>query len=343
MCNFNCDFCPINQSKREKNFMEFSLFKKGIDEIAKENITDTVGFHILGEPFIYPQIIDALCYAKEKGLKLDLTTNGSLLNHEVVKKLINMPVDKLCISIETTDAKEHEYRGSSISFDKYYKTILETIRMIYKSNASIDLELPLMNTFSKKYFEFDKTIRMDYDKKDYDEKIAYFIFDIYSAIDMTVDEDKIRSQLKVINKNKPITLRIAKNIKIFVQPLADWGNAFTSKKIYPLKYGMCGYGLKNIGILNNGEVTICCVDYDGKTSIGNLYNESLSDVLSSQRALDIQAGFDKLKIVDPYCQYCLGSTSRFKTCFKGILSIYIFKILQFLPGKFVKEVSLIQD
>ena len=36
ICNFNCDYCPIDRSERRKEHMDFSLFQKGIKDIAKD-------------------------------------------------------------------------------------------------------------------------------------------------------------------------------------------------------------------------------------------------------------------------------------------------------------------
>jgi MoaA/NifB/PqqE/SkfB family radical SAM enzyme len=66
-CNFRCDFCPSYLSERKRQHMDFALFEKGIDDIIRDGITDTVGFHILGEPLLYPRLEDAVRYAKRRG------------------------------------------------------------------------------------------------------------------------------------------------------------------------------------------------------------------------------------------------------------------------------------
>lgn len=339
-CNFKCDFCPINSSKREKRHMDFSLFKKGINDIVKDEITGTIAYHILGEPLLYPNIFEALEYVKIKGLRNDLTTNGSLLTEDRVKRIVEGSlIDKLNISVETISEKEHEARDSNISFEKYYGGILEAVRYIKKSGSKTNIELCLMNTFSKKYFDIDKDMGVIVEKNAFKRKLIPFIIDIYKAIDKKVTYNTVETLMNGINLQRPGLIRIDDNITVYVQLLADWGNAFTSKTVHPCKHGCCGYALTNVGILNSGEVTICCVDYDGRTSMGNIHNNSLKEILEAGKAGEILDGFSRMKVVEPYCQRCFGSTSKTRAAFKGLLSIYLFKILNFQPAN-VKEINL---
>ncbi len=340
ICNFKCDFCPINQSERKKMQMDFSLYKKGINDIIKDHITDTVCFHILGEPMLYPSIFDALHYAKASGLKTDMTTNGSHLTEDKVNRLIAAQVTKLNISIETIDEKEHAARGSDISFSEYYNRIIQATKLIHESDANMNIELCLMNTETRKFFDIDKSMRLNWNKNIFKSKLIKLIFDICCAMDKPLSMEEIESRLKNIKLNRPKLIRIDDHITIYVQLFADWGNAFTSKKVHSPKIGCCGYGFTNIGILNSGEVTICCVDYDGKTSLGNLKDDSLASILTSENAMNLRKGFKRMRLVHPYCQKCFGSTNSVKAIIKGLLSIYLFGFLKFQPAT-VKEVRII--
>lgn len=42
----------------------------------------------------------------------------------------------------------------------------------------------------------------------------------------------------------------------------------------------CLGGKTHIGILVNGDVVLCCLDYQGKTKIGNIYEDSLNNIIS---------------------------------------------------------------
>ena len=36
-------------------------------------------------------------------------------------------------------------------------------------------------------------------------------------------------------------------------------------------------------VLYNGDVILCCIDYDGNTKVGNVSDSSLEEILSSER------------------------------------------------------------
>ena len=138
-------------------------------------------------------------------------------------------------------------------------------------------------------------------------------------------------------------IRISDRVLITVRPLFDWGNAFTTKKIYPAKIGYCSLAFSSVSVLSNGEVTICCADYDGKTSLGNINNVPLSALLASSEVKRLTEEFNQLKVTHPHCQQCLGGTSRVKRALRTLFTIGALKILGYGPGKPLKEVSLLSS
>ena len=66
----------------------------------------------------------------------------------------------------------------------------------------------------------------------------------------------------------------------------------------------------HFGILCDGTVVPCCLDSDGMISLGNIFQEELSDILSSPRAKAIADGFRQRKAVESLCRRC-GYATRF--------------------------------
>lgn len=65
------------------------------------------------------------------------------------------------------------------------------------------------------------------------------------------------------------------------------------------------YGLRNqIAILVDGTVVPCCVDNDGDIKLGNIFENSLKDILNSDNAKEIKAGFETNKCIHPLCKKC---------------------------------------
>lgn len=71
------------------------------------------------------------------------------------------------------------------------------------------------------------------------------------------------------------------------------------------------YGMQDhFGILCDGTVVPCCLDSDGVINLGNVFREDLSEILESDRAKAIRAGFQCRKPTEDLCRRC-GYATRF--------------------------------
>lgn len=327
-CNFRCSFCPIHVSRRKPGRMDLALFKHIIADIRRHQITRRVGFHLLGEPLLHPQAAEAIRCAKAHGLTTELSTNGGLLNRERAHRLMDAGLDLLSVSLETTVPEEHASRGSRIPFAEYYAGVLDSVTAVV-SRSPMQVTLTMMNTASRKYFQFDRfqgLVGVNQQERDFKGKLAGLIRDLGERLRVKTDPAEIKAQLDRVRVNEPKRIRIHPQINLYVQMLMDWGNAFTAKKVYPSSLGYCGYALRNIGILYDGRVTLCCGDFDGRTALGNVQKESLSRILASPQAEAVRQGFSRLQVRHPYCRHCLGGSSPLRAWLRGLLSIYLFKL-----------------
>lgn len=75
--------------------------------------------------------------------------------------------------------------------------------------------------------------------------------------------------------------------------------------------GVFCYGLRDhFGILSDGRVIPCCLDREGKITLGNVYEKPLSEILGAERAKNIKEGFDRREAVEELCRKC-GYARRF--------------------------------
>lgn len=72
------------------------------------------------------------------------------------------------------------------------------------------------------------------------------------------------------------------------------------------------YGLRDqLGVLCDGTVVPCCLDHEGDISLGNLFTQSLEDILSTDRAKAIYDGFSNRTAAEELCRRC-GYALRFQ-------------------------------
>jgi len=71
------------------------------------------------------------------------------------------------------------------------------------------------------------------------------------------------------------------------------------------------YGLRDqIGVLCDGTVVPCCLDHNGEQPLGNLFRQSLEEIMSTEAAQAIYRGFSQRRAVSPLCRRC-GYARRF--------------------------------
>lgn len=71
------------------------------------------------------------------------------------------------------------------------------------------------------------------------------------------------------------------------------------------------YGLRDqIGVLCDGTVVPCCLDHEGDLVLGNLFEESMEEILDRPRSKAIYEGFGNKKAAEELCRKC-GYARRF--------------------------------
>ncbi|MDH3324029.1 MAG: radical SAM protein [Candidatus Peregrinibacteria bacterium] len=100
-CNLNCEMCPFHGpnkvDSRKGQMMDFKLYKKIIDEGSEKGLV-SVKLNYGGEPLLYSRLIEAIRYAKEKKLEVQLNTNGTLLNALMCLELLYSRLDLLILT-----------------------------------------------------------------------------------------------------------------------------------------------------------------------------------------------------------------------------------------------------
>ena len=129
------------------------------------------------------------------------------------------------------------------------------------------------------------------------------------------DEGKNQTTLALLQDKLPGQwIPNSRGYRIRDKLFLEWGDRFVWPDLKEHDYGsqVACYGLRDhFGILCDGTVVPCCLDSDGSIPLGNIFQEELSDILSSPRATAIAEGFRCRTAVEDFCQRC-GYAQRFK-------------------------------
>ncbi|MFW9835226.1 MAG: radical SAM protein [Candidatus Thorarchaeota archaeon] len=108
-CNNKCRFCYAYSPYRETGEMTTEEVKKVIDIIVDDAHVPSLSF-TGGEPTLREDLFGLISYAREKGLRVNLITNGIRCHdQEFVQKLVDAGLHSAQVSIEGPDSETHDY------------------------------------------------------------------------------------------------------------------------------------------------------------------------------------------------------------------------------------------
>ena len=135
-CNLHCVMCPyqemVKTKARPQGRMEFDLFKKIIDEIAP--FVELVYLHGMGEALLHPRLFEFIDYAKEKGVRVGLSTNATLLGKAKSQKLLATKIDYLIFGLDGLTKKTYEKIRRGGDFEKTVENVNDFLELKVRGN-----------------------------------------------------------------------------------------------------------------------------------------------------------------------------------------------------------------
>ena len=314
-CNFHCEFCPSDSQTRLQGYMELSLVKKIFDEISQKKIVKQVALHLMGEPTLHPKLNEILTYARSKNVKIALTTNGSTLVKKKVPKLLESISGKIVASLMTPTEETYKIRGDvRLSWDRYIDNfrllIQEHLKKISRGDKiAYQIIIRIMVTEKSikgkvKVLESSKDIQDSYNEwSDFVEATEKEL-GLKPFKRPEIDPAKTFS---LLGEYEEISYNLQKGITIQFWRAFTFANSRVSDeyKLQPQeKTQFCPHPFTDFGVLWNGDVSLCCLDYDGTLKVGDVKNHSVEDVLKNIGSKKLRASMYGLEKLHPTCQKC---------------------------------------
>ena len=202
-CNTICAFCPREKMTRPVEFMSDELFRKIVDECAKENIGEInlIGY---GEILLDPKLIERIKYIKSKfNPILTTATNCALLTPKINKQLVHSGLDEIKVSVYSMEQMEYK---QDQKFD--LKNTLNNLKDLKEQKKKNNTNLPyvvicfIKGWHDEKISEYKTKIKDYIDKIEPDMTLHNFIYGR--------DYNKVKkTNLKVpcIRPNKTVIIR----------------------------------------------------------------------------------------------------------------------------------------
>lgn len=277
-CNLDCYFCPKHHRKRRQ-----------LSEEEFDLLTDRVRgkvcflyFHLMGEPLLHPLLPQFVTMAREKGFKTVLTSNGTLL-HRAMALLDTLPY-KIQLSLHSHESNARgelsEYMDQVMRFSTQAAGKGTCMVLRLWNQGGMDRENEEVMRLIEKYvpkpwkerpdgFRLCDNLYLEFDRK----------FEWPGGGGKAASDDSDGKQEESDDKLE--------------------ASPSKSKQEY-----FCKALIKQIGVLSDGSLVPCCLDHDGDVILGNLFHQSLEEILASPRAQALVEGFRHHAATEPLCQSC---------------------------------------
>lgn len=250
-CNFQCLMCKtgVGTALRERGYMSEEIFMRVMKEVKEKNIA--LKFVGQGEPLLHKDFIKFIQIAKENGIVCHLTTNGSMLDEELMQKIIELKLDSIKFSFQGVDAEGYE----TLRQKKDFEQLLNKIGKLYKMRG--EQEYPFITIATSITDETEEAVSTF---KKRCEKIADKVEIGITTLEF-IDLDKVKNE-----RSKKI-----------LRGLQEKQNE--RKK----RYLCCNQVFDVITVRWNGDITACCADNDGIMNLGNIMHKSIMECWNSPK------------------------------------------------------------
>lgn len=246
-CNLNCPECYSGSGlmKRKRGFMDITLFDKIVTEL--EPWLCNINLYFQGEPMLHPHFF--LFLRKSQNIRTVVATNGHFLSVENAEKLVKSGLRKLIISLDGMDQVSY----SSYRINGDFHRVTDGIRNIAAARERHSSKLNLQIQFlTNRYNEHQIP------------QVKSFAREVKASL-------KLKS-MQIINKE---------TIGSWLPSKPEFSRYEKRKGVYVIKNSLpdrCARLWFSPVITWDGKVLPCCFDKDADHIMGDLNEDSFSDI-----------------------------------------------------------------
>lgn len=276
-CPMRCIMCPrTNHMTREQGYMSFDVFSRVVDEFVAVNPeaarTRGAFLHHFGESLMHPEVGRFIRYAEENGVRVKLSVNPLAMKDRVIDSLIESPPSYLMIALDGHDDESFErIRGVRNAYDFSVERLNLYLARKVASKVSTFVELGMID-----FAENSDSLHLLRDRWTNVEGIDSVTAKRFTAWDGSVEE---------INAYSPSPMTNEEASRHFPVP-------------------SCHLPWETVSITWDGSVVPCCYDYDRKMVLGNLTQQTLTEIWNGAPMRALRAEFRSNAVENPLCRQC---------------------------------------
>ncbi len=320
-CNARCEHCGSNcENKILEDEISADYLKNTLLDISKHYNPKKILLNITGgEPLIRKDLFEIMDYANKLGYRWGMTSNGMLINDDIIKKMNQTNMETISISIDGMKQTHERFRNVPGSFDK----IIENIKKMQKVPS---IKIVQVTTVANKknlneledVYELMKKLNID----------SWRVINVdpigraKNNDDILLNKDEYKYLFNFIKEKRE------ENIMNVEYGCSHYLDLPMEKEIRDT-YFYCVAGLYVASILSNGDIFVCPnVERRSELIQGNIKNDSFIDIWENKFKIfrkDDRIKSDKCTNCSKW-KYCLGDSfhtfdfeeKRPKFCIKDI-------------------------
>ncbi len=284
-CNLRCPVCPVTFAmQRKRGMLKLSVFKSIVDDFRGAKNKPAMYFSFSGEPTMNKALPEMVAYSHENGHDTYLSTNATKLTVEMAEALINAGLARvnLCMDGFSKEAQE-SYRVNS-DFDE----VKANIEMFLETRERLGAQNPIcvLQTLLTGYSENQMDEMTEWARRAGFDRIRFKTFSIGSH---STPEQK-----------REFSRFLPKKEEFLRHPVAKTRT-------------LCSVPLTQSVVFWNGDLGLCCIDYDQMIQLPNIEKEGFLKAYRSKEAAQARRkGFLKQFDICKGCSYSNADNMGFK-------------------------------
>ncbi len=246
-CNASCVFCPLPGLRKTmpQGKMSEALFRSIVDQAAEHPEVACLNLFLMNEPLTDRRIVQRLHYAGERcpRAQISLWSNAVALRRDMADRLLDSPLTSLGVSLHAHHPKTYQRLTGRKDL---YRVLADLVYFVEQRLARRpDIELVLR----------------------------------YVGASAMSDDEK--EELREFWQDGQLRLDVDDGF------LSRAGNLRAPAEVTTPHRWMAGCkalgGPKQAHVLYTGQVVLCCMDYQRKSFIGDLNEQSITEVWTGQQ------------------------------------------------------------
>lgn len=271
-CNARCVFCPMGREENQiHGRMDDATFARIVDEAVDSNVK-VLSPYLQNDPLVDRRLHERVGYIRERrGRKVfpktKIITNGGLLTEQRAYDLIRAGLEYIVFSVHGVDALVY----NDIMQGPKFETTIRNIERFLRVKAELKSKTPHVEIWAVRTKDVDRQLE-DVKKFWADRKVKFKAREL---------DNRAHPE---ITDNDDLTLEGD-----------EW------------KYAThCVIPFWRAWILWNGDMVLCCVDWERRHVFGNIHEQSIRDIWNSEGYRQYRDRMRANDFAGTLCEHCQG-------------------------------------